>query len=298
MRVIGAPFNSAGLADGVAAAPQALRAAGLMARLAPADDAGDVHVGVLRPVRDQPTGLLAMDGLHTVTTSLTRVVAEHLRDGEQPMVIGGDCPVLLGCLRGCTDAVGDVGLLFVDGHEDAWPPAGSTSGEAADCELGLILGLNRDELPASLVRLLPTLDARAVVAVGPRDLDDLTAHAVDSLADIITIHTAERIGADDEAATACAVDATDRILARVRRWWLHIDLDVLSTAALPAVDYPQPGGLSWSALEAVTTAALGAPGCLGITVCIYNPDLDPTRAHAGRIVDFVGRLSEQWQPLA
>jgi len=296
--VIGAPFNSAGRPDGVAAAPRALRHAGLMARLSHAQDAGDVDVGVLRQVREQHSGLLALDGLLAMTASLSRTVAGSLRDGEQPLVIGGDCPVLLGCLRGCTDAVGDVGLLFVDGHEDAWPPARSTTGEAADCELGLILGLYREELPETLTRLLPTLDPRGVVALGPRDLDELTAHAIDSLADVITIHTAERIGADDDAATACAVEATDRILSRVRHWWLHIDLDVLSTEALPAVDYAQSGGLSWSVLEAVTAAALNAPGCLGITVCIYNPDLDPNRAHARRIVEFVGRMSDHWQPSA
>ncbi|HWM35504.1 MAG TPA: arginase family protein, partial [Streptomyces sp.] len=75
-------------------------------------------------------------------------------------------------------------------------------------------------------------------------------------------------------------------------WWLHIDLDVLSTEALPAVDYPQPGGLNWSQLELLTTTALRAPGCLGITLCIYNPDLDPGLQHARRIADYAGRLHE------
>src|SRR5215475_3369580 len=30
-----------------------------------------------------------------------------------------------------------------------------------------------------------------------------------------------------------------------QRWWLHTDLDVLTTAELAAVDYPQPGNLTW-----------------------------------------------------
>ena len=34
---------------------------------------------------------------------------------------------------------------------------------------------------------------------------------------------------------------------------------------LPAVDYPQPGGISWPDLRALTTTALAAPGCVGIT---------------------------------
>jgi len=75
--------------------------------------------------------------------------------------------------------------------------------------------------------------------------------------------------------TSAAIAATARLLRRADNWWLHVDLDVLSTDALPAVDYPQPGGLRWSELEALTAAALRAPGCLGMTLCIYNPDLDP-----------------------
>ncbi len=119
-------------------------------------------------------------------------------------------------------------------------------------------------MPPSLTRLLPTLDPRNVVALGPRDAD-LAAHAVASVADRIVIRTAEALGADADA--------------------------------LPAVDYPQPGGLSWPELESLTAAALRAPGCLGITVCIYNPDLDPDQQHARRIVDYVSQMcahSSRW----
>ena len=59
---------------------------------------------------------------------------------------------------------------------------------------------------------------------------------------------------------------------------------MLSTDALPAVDYPQPGGIAWSDLHAVTTAGLGV-GCAGMSLTIYNPDLDPDREHARAIVD-------------
>ncbi len=34
-----------------------------------------------------------------------------------------------------------MGVLFIDGHEDAWPPELSTTGEAADMELGFALGV-------------------------------------------------------------------------------------------------------------------------------------------------------------
>ncbi len=58
-------------------------------------------------------------------------------------------------------------------------------------------------------------------------------------------------------------------------------------AALPAVDYPMDGGLSWGELEVITGAALAASGVLGWDITIYNPDLDPTRAHAERITAYI-----------
>jgi arginase len=65
---------------------------------------------------------------------------------------------------------------------------------------------------------------------------------------------------------------------------------VLATDQLAAVDYPQPGGLTWEQLAEVTAAALATPGCAGWTVTIYNPDLDPDGAQAGRVVDYLAAM--------
>jgi arginase len=70
-------------------------------------------------------------------------------------------------------------------------------------------------------------------------------------------------------------------------WWLHTDLDVLATDEFAAVDYPQPGGLTWPQLSQVTSAALAADGCAGWSVCIYNPDLDPHRRGADDIIGYL-----------
>jgi hypothetical protein len=76
---------------------------------------------------------------------------------------------------------------------------------------------------------------------------------------------------------------------RSAHWWLHVDLDVLSTDALPAVDYPQRGGLTWAQLHELTAAAVGKGGCVGASVVIYNPDLDKG-ANAELIVGYLENL--------
>ncbi|MFF3224053.1 arginase family protein [Nocardia suismassiliense] len=283
--MIGAPFNSAGTTGGVANAPAELREAGLLsalrARRPDVRDRGDVDVGVPRSARDPASALLSQESLTATTNSIRTAVIESVVLGEFPLVLGGDCPVLLGALRGAQDALGDVALVFVDGHEDAWPPHRSTTGEAADCELGLVLA--PAHLPAELTTQLPTLDPTRVVALGPRDAAELHDADVPSLVSTIALLTDRELHGKAAVPTEIAVG---RFRRRGFPWWLHVDLDVLSTAAMPAVDYPQPGGLDWSDLAAITCAAI-QPGCVGMTLTIYNPDLDSDGRQAQRIVSYL-----------
>lgn len=211
--------------------------------------------------------------------------------GTFPLVIGGDCPILLGCL-GDRGLASPPGLLFVDGHEDAWPPALSSTGEAADMELGLALGLHADGLPEGLASELPRLDPDGVVVIGPRDARELAEAGVTSISDVVQVVRQDAVVAD--GADRVAADAVSRLAAR-GAWWFHVDLDVLSTESLGAVDYRQPGGFDWETLELLTRRALSSPRLIGWDVTIYNPDLDPNRTDARRIVrylsDALGRAS-------
>jgi len=121
--------------------------------------------------------------------------------------------------------------------------------------------------------------AEDVIAVGPRDGDELVAAGIPTLAGQLRalIRPAELTAAGCAAAAACLPAP----------WWLHTDLDVLATSELAAVDYPQPGGLTWEQLSQITTAALAAQGCAGWSVCIYNPDLDPGRDGADAIITYL-----------
>jgi arginase len=279
--LIGVPTNSSGTADGVARAPGVLRERGLAAALGRRPgftDAGNLALPAPQPRRG-PSGLLAEDALIAMIGQVREAAAAARRDRRFPLLIGGDCPVIVGALAALQAERDEPGLLFVDGHEDAWPPRRSPTGEAADCELGLVLRLFDDDLDPRLRGALPRVRAGNVVAVGPRDAGELARAGVPSLAGRLRalIRPAE-LAADGFAAVAAALPAP---------WWLHTDLDVLATADFAAVDYPQPGGLTWPQLSQVTSAALAADGCAGWSVCIYNPDLDPDRRGADDIIGYL-----------
>jgi arginase len=289
VQVIGVPFNSAGHADGVALAPEALRRAGLLTRLATAglevSDAGDVDVGTMAPRRSPHSGLLAEAALlATLHNTSTAVAATH-RAGRFPLLLGGDCPVMLGGLAASRDRYGSVGLVMVDGHQDNYPPRQSPTGEAADCELFLALGLPAEGLPQELTARTPLLHPHQVSLLGPRDEATIVRDGVASLRGTVPMHTDVELIM--RGAAAVAVQAVEQVRAVAASWWLHVDLDVLASRELGAVDYPQPGGLSWQQLRDLTAAALAVPGCVGWTVAIYNPDLDPGGGGARRIVDYL-----------
>jgi len=276
---------------GIANAVRVLREAGLVERAAASGDvrdAGDLELLVGTGMRG-PSGLLNEHALGRLVTVTREAVVASVDRGRQPLLVGGDCPVLLGALAAGRERREECGLLLVDGHEDAWPPRLSPTGEASDSEIGIALGLFGDDLPEPLDRLTPLLAPRSLAMLGPRDRREIEQAGGVSLEGTAGVfHDDEMVRA--RTAVASAREAVEVLAKSSPAFWTHIDLDVLVTEDLAAVDYPQPGGLDWGQLLEIATYALAAPGCLGASVVIYNPDLDPERVAAERIVEFVGDL--------
>jgi arginase len=221
-----------------------------------------------------------VDGIHL------RVHDVHRR-GRRPLLVGGDCPVLLG---GLAALGGERGLVMLDGHEDAWPPPLSETGEGSDSELGLALGLFPDNMPPPLDRWGPLLGPSNVALLGPRDAAEIAAAGARSIRDEVAFFSdGEALQAAEPG--AAMGDALDAIAAET--FWLHIDLDVLATLELSAVDYPQPGGIDWSQLEQLAATAAADPRCQGASVSIYNPELDRDRDDARKVIDFLVRLVQR-----
>jgi arginase len=293
LALITVPYTSTGLTSGEARGPDALRQAGLLDALRGAGaeiaDYGDIAFSPPTPDRDPVSGIIAPETLQEMVLAVQAEVARALAAEHFPLVVGGECPLLLGCLAAARNAHERVGLIFVDGHEDAWPPHASTTGEAADMELGLALGSSRAIGLPSLAALLPLVQVQDIVLLGPRDHVELADAGIDSLAE--SVRTYSDIEVRQMGPGALGKASVDCIRAQAGQWWFHLDLDVLSTRALCAVRYPQPGGLSWADLEQLTAEALHRPGPVGWNLTIYNPDLDPEHTDAARIVRFIADMA-------
>ncbi len=173
--------------------------------------------------------MLASEALREATAALEAAVALTLDRGERPLVVGGDCSLLPGALAGA--ASGRLGLWFVDGHADYWDGASSPTGEAADMDLAVAIdsGAVRPEDAVILGHRPP--DSGEDVAA---ELERVPAGLARVSAPEIRAAGAEQTGRD------WAVR-----MSRCGRAWLHLDLDVLDAADMPAVTYAQGRGLTW-----------------------------------------------------
>jgi arginase len=293
MDMIGVPFDGMGRSPGQAGAPQALRAAGLSAVFGPgAAMEPDLVLPGPVPRRAAGSGLLNERALLQMADELHRRVGASLSAGRFPFVYGADCSVLLAAVPAVRDIAGRAGLLFVDGHEDATPMDLSPSGEAANMEIALLLGLTGERAPQPLRDRLPALTPGAIAMLGPRDRLFRQAANVPTIADRVWLRSADEVSADPPGYARMAVE---HVVTHASRWWLHIDLDVLERSDFAACGAPGEvslaGGLTWRQLTEATTSALQRGGCAGWSLTIYNPDLDPDRSAARRIVGFVAQVA-------
>lgn len=283
--VIEAPSNLGLKPTGVEGLAAALLDLGLDGRIG-ADRRGRVPAPPYDPARDPDTGLLNGPGIRAYARALSDAVGASLDAGRFPVVLGGDCSVLLGgllALRRRRPQQGRYGLLFLDGHADFYTPAAEPNGEVASMELALATGRG-PALLADLEGLGPLVQAEDVAALGVRDADEAREHGSPDLAQtaalVADLAHVRRVGIG-----AAVGAALDRLRAnRVAGAWLHLDADVLDDAVMPAVDYRQPSGLSPDELADALRLAVRSGLLAGMTVTIYNPALDTPDRAAGRVL--------------
>ncbi|MFF3243253.1 arginase family protein [Streptomyces sp. NPDC002870] len=266
--------------SGVEELPAALVGAGLVDRLG-AVRVGRVEAAAYDPERDPETGVLNPGGIADYSVRLADAVGGVLDRGLFPVVLGGDCSILLGNLLALRRR-GRYGLLFLDGHTDFYQPAAEPTGEVASMELALATGRGPRAL-ADIEGLGPLVRDEDVVALGFRDSEESAAAGMQPLPE--RLHA---VGLDAVRAVGAAAAARQAV-GRLGEYWVHLDVDVLDDALMPAVDYRLPGGLSWAELESVLRTALGDERAVGLDVTIFNPRLDPDGTIAARLVECLCR---------
>jgi arginase len=263
-------------------APHALGAAGLLSKL-------DVHgvatvtVPPYRPERDPATGIRNREGLVVQTRELAERVGQVLDRGERALVLGGDCSVLIGAALALRRR-GRFGLVFLDGHLDYRHLGNSERLSAAAGEdLAIVTGRGLDD-HANIDSLRPYVRDRDVVALGEREHDPATADIRSTESFVLDLDEVQSLGV-----LAAARAALERMSAGPDGYWVHLDLDVLDNAVMPAVDSPQPGGLPPDQLVLLLRELLASDLACGVDVTIYDPELDPDGSCGALVTDVLAK---------
>jgi arginase len=272
---------------GVETLPEALLQAGLI------DHLRARHAGRLVPEvpydseRDSTTLTLNANGIASYSRKLADAVGEVIDRGEFPVVLGGDCSILLGDLLALKRR-GRYGLLFVDGHADFYNPEANPNGEAASMDLALATGRGPEVL-TNIEGRRPLVRDEDVVAFGYRDWEEQAAYGSQPLPVALQALDLRRIRSRGvDAAARDAVAHLTRSGGPDAGFWVHVDADVLDDTIMPAVDYRLPGGLSWEELTTALRIGIESRRVVGIEVTIYNPMLDPDGAGARGLTSVIG----------
>ncbi|MDP8946659.1 MAG: arginase family protein [Actinomycetota bacterium] len=285
--VVDAPSNlglrppRAGKKPGVRKLATALRSRGIVSCL-DALDGGCVTPPPYSPDVDPETTIISGETVGEFSVDLAGKVDAVLGDGHFPLVLGGDCSILIGSMLALR-SLGRFGLVFIDGHLDFRHPGNSeVVGAAAGAELALVSGRGPERL-TNLGGSKPLVRDEDIFALGKREDDPETRDARDTGIEIWDLSAVREIGPGEAAARAVETLRANG----VDGFWIHLDADVLDDEVMPAVDSRQPGGLSYAELIQVLRVLLRADPAVGMQVTIFDPELDPTGEIAKRFTSAV-----------
>ncbi len=193
----------------------------------------------------------AMDRMAVLYAELAGLIEN---DPDLPVVYAGDCCVILGVLAGLQRKGTDPVLVFYDAHGDFNTWETTPSGFIGGMPLAMATGRGEQTLVAA-AKMHPLVDHDAFLVDG-RDLDPKEAV-------LLSRSGVRRV----EVAEIASVVPADRPL------YVHVDVDVVDPAELPAINYPAPGGPS-ADVTALSLATLAATGRVAAySVSTWNPAL-------------------------
>ncbi|MFI1364038.1 arginase family protein [Streptomyces griseochromogenes] len=254
--------------------PQRLRAREGGVVVPPRYDLGDWQEG---------DGVFNAAALAAYTVKLADRLEHHVRAGDFPVVLGGDCSIQLGASLALR-RLGRYGLAAIDASHDFRHTGNSDRiGAAGGEEVALATGRGQRDL-TDLEGLGPYLRDEDVRFFGIRDcFEEDRAELAALKIPVVTVGDIREWGAD---ALARATAQTFEVPG-IDGFWVHLDADVLDPSVMPAVDSPDPDGLQPTELVELLRPLLASERCAGFNVTIYDPDLDPDGTAGALLADVI-----------
>ena len=122
IEILGTPFNSLGSPPDIENPADGLRQAKLIPLLESkghtVNDLGDILGFQFQGIHDIETGIADFDLWIDLSNELARKLEAILERESFPLLLGGDCSMLVGIFSAFAQRDKEVGLIFLDGHAD------------------------------------------------------------------------------------------------------------------------------------------------------------------------------------
>jgi len=273
IRIIGVPIDLGADRRGVDMGPSAIRYAGLNARLQrlgwTVEDLGNLDVPIPETREIKDTLLKYLPEIAKVSEELAETVAQALRDGVVPLVLGGDHSVGIGSLAGIAFDGKRHGLIWFDTHGDYNSPETTHSGNIHGMPLAVANGIGAEELTI-IGGPQKKISEENTVIIGARELDiDESEMLHKSKITVFTMSDIDQLGMKEVVSRG--LEIAGRGTQGVH---ISFDLDVIDPAEAPGVGTPVAGGITYReahlAMELIADSGL----LLSLDIAEVNPILD------------------------
>jgi arginase len=214
-----------------------------------------------------------MPAIAEVCAELASCTAQALRDGETPLVLGGDHSLAAGSVAGVATAMAErrksLGLIWIDAHSDINTPESSLSGNVHGMPVAHLLGMGDPRL-ARLSKKTPAIRPEHLVFVGLRDVDAAEKEIIRRMG--LRAFTMRDI--DERGLRAVVADAIEVASRGTGGFYVSCDADWVDPSYAPGVGTAVRGGATLReahlAMEMIHDSGL----LRGMDLVEINPILD------------------------
>lgn len=289
VEIIGAPSTFGQRKLGVNLGPDAIRYAGIVARIEAigltVKDSGNINVPELNlnKFNSEQQGLRNLEEIIETSETLSQSVSNSLSNNHFPLILGGDHSIAIGSISGVSKHYENLGVIWYDAHGDLNIPEESPSGNIHGMPLRILAGDGDDKL-VNIANYAPKVKPENIVLIGMRDLDvGERQYIKDNNIKTYTMAEVDRYGIKQfiEETIDYLKEKTDGI-------HLSLDVDALDPVETPGTGTRVLGGLTYReshfALELLHNSNL----VTSMDLVEVNPLIDHNNDTAEQAVGLVG----------
>ena len=287
IEILGIPFNGLGSAPDIENPAEGLRQAKLVSLLESkghsVTDLGDLSGFQFQEVRDPKTGIKDFDLWIDLSEAISKKLGGMVDREVFPLMLGGDCSMLVGILLNFARRETDLGLVFLDGHADFHTTETSISGDPADMELAILTGRGPERITC-LAGKAPLLQEENVVVYGIRAWDQIAESN-------IQVYSRKRMA--ESGIEAAVAEGIENPALKDLPLWLHFDVDVIDPEFMPVM-FPEPGGLSFEETREFLSLVWESGRVIGMSIACFHPRLDANGSAGAQLVNLISKVISEY----